>query len=84
VNEYIHIFISAHWVAIFIPVSEIAHNPGLRPAKLEPHDDTESKINSSTGHQKNTHKTQDAAAKSALNEANPRSINDNLEYGGLI
>jgi hypothetical protein len=27
---------------------------------------------------------QDSAARAALNEANPQSISDNLEYGGLI
>jgi hypothetical protein len=64
-----------------------ASGPGNRLATLGPHVGDSSGVKPSanaTDKPPNTFKDQEAAAKAALNKANPQSIQDNLEYGGLI
>ena len=68
------------------PPSEPATGPGNRVASLGPHaggadNDLEKKHPTQTS---STFESTDAAAKAALEKANPLSIQDNLEYGGLI
>jgi hypothetical protein len=65
---------------------EPAQGPGNRQATLGPHAETtgEDVSNKQSVQTASTFKSQDAAAKAALEKANPLSIQDNLEYGGLI
>lgn len=66
--------------------TEPASGPGNRAASLGTHVEN-TKIDAAKKHPaqtSNTFKSQDAAAKAALGKANPLSIQDNLEYGGLV
>jgi len=60
-----------------------AQGAGNKPTSLGPHEEggSSQKSRKSTS---TTYKEQDTAAKAALDKANPQSIKDNLEYGGII